>query len=602
MKRKNKKEIFKRVMLSLVSASALSYYFQVSTGSMAGIVFLFGFLCILTYVPFLTDRRAKICAKVASVICSISLVLGKVGRSSETILDALSRYDDNLIKNAAAVRIGLSGYHSIQDILVLSVTFTGIGIVCYYIILKMFEIMGRIQLYDDLDSSKQYGWKAHTQIFIIILICWIPYFILNYPGVLTYDSLYQIAQTEGDVALNDHHPAIHTAFIDLTYHFGKKIFGTSNAGIAFYLFIQMSVMAFIESGLVLTLMRSNLKKIYVRSVLLYFALIPLHALYAVTMWKDILFGGFLLWFCIVLYEIYIFKKDSGMIWLQYILSGSLMALFRSNGIIVFILCLPFLVAFIKRSVRHICLILLPVCIFGIVKGPVYHAFHVQSANMVESLSMPLQHIARVAVNCEDELTAWETELIERAAPLEDIKDAYNCRFADPLKNLVSMDAISEHKLEYLKLWVLLGVKHPVQYVLAELDATVGYWHPDEQYSVMINVIDKNDYGIFSIWEQKEDMCIFLRKWYNLYRKVPILGNFFSIGTVFLLTVLCMIKNIYDKQYKRLVPSLPSLMNWVTIMIAAPVFAEMRYVYGMMLAIPLIFFQVFLPQQENKIVD
>lgn len=564
---------------------------------MAGIIFLLFFIYVFTYVPFLTDRRAKICAKTASVLCSTALVLGSIGSSGESILDTLSRYQNSLIKNEAAVTISCSGYRSISDLIVLAVTFAGVCVICYYILLKVLEAAQYLQLYEESDRADAYGWRGHIQIFVLMLLCWMPYFILNYPGVLSYDSIYQIAQAEGAIPVNDHHPAVHTACIAFFYHIGKRIFGTANAGAAFFVFMQMIVMAFIESKLVVILRRSSLKPVYAWGVWIYFALVPLHAMYAVTMWKDILFAGCILWFSMVLYEICVQKRKGSMIWVQYMASGILLTLFRSNGMIVFLICLPFLIYFFRKSRKFVCFIILPVFVFGFVKGPVYHMCHVQPANMVESLSMPIQQIARVVVNCEEELTVREKEMIEHAASLEDIKKTYNCRISDPLKNLISIDAVKEHKLEYLQLWVTLGIKHPVEYALAQINATAGYWYPDMQYFVIFDGVEKNDFGIYSPLELKEKVRSILQRWYNLYRKVPVFGNFFSMGTVFLLIVLCIMKNIYDRQYARVLVAVPSLANWMTIMMAAPVFAEMRYVYGIMLTVPLIIFTAFLPRRE-----
>ena len=68
----------------------------------------------------------------------------------------------------------------------------------------------------------------------------------------------------------------------------------------------------------------------------------------------------------------------------------------------------------------------------IVLGPVISAFHVIPVDTVEALSIPLQHIARIIVD-EKPLTEEQIELIEKLAPVEEIKQAYRPTISDPVK-------------------------------------------------------------------------------------------------------------------------------------------------------------------------
>lgn len=597
---------YKNILIALLGSISLIYYFQVSTGNIAGIVFFFGFYYVLSHVTFRTDRRAALCAGTAALLCSMALTLGKIGRSNESILDALYRYTEILVKDAVTVNVCLNGYRSIRDLIVIAVTISGLWFVCYYLFLKLLELLDQDFLYQSQNGRNcaQYSKQRFFRYFFIIILCWLPYFIVNYPGVLSYDSIIQITQIETSIPMNDHHPVIHTVLISILYKIGKHLFGSTNAGTALYSLVQMVIMAWMDAKLVVLLEKSGLKNKYARFILVYFAVVPLHAVYAVTMWKDILFAAFTLWFSMSIYEIYIVKEQSRCAWIQYIVSGSLMALFRSNGMVVLILCIPFLLYAIRKSIKKSWIICLPLCIFVIVKGPVYHSFAVVNTDdIVESLSIPIQHIARVVVDEKKGLTDNEKKLIARVAPLEDIRNTYNCRFADPMKNLIWNNGggtvIEENKWQYFKLWLALGLKHPLSYAAAQIDATVGYWYPDEQYTVIFRGVYENDFGIQPLFEQQGLLQTAYAKWCDLYRTVPIMGNFFSIGTVFLLTVLTVIKNIYDRRYRKILVALPSLAGWLTIIIASPMHAEMRYVYGMTLVLPLILATMFLPCESNQ---
>lgn len=597
----------KEVILSLLSTVALIYYFQVSTGNIAGIVFFVLMLILLQYREVDVPRREKVLTGIFATIISCLIVFGKLGRSNESILDALKRFEESYIKDLNTTTVYLSGYGTLADKVVLMITVIGIGVICYFLLLKSIRIIHeRISIYEDEQKIKNIFWKS----FFVIILCWLPYFIINYPGVLVYDSINQISQIEGTFGLNNHHPAVHTMLISVCYNLGKSLFHSGNAGVAIYSVLQMCILSAIYSNTIAVLHKNNLKKIYCILIIAYFALVPLNAMSSITMTKDYLFAGFVLWFTVSLYQIFVNKNMSVIVICQMIISGSLLMLFRTNGLYAYVLCIPFLLWFLKKERKRFLLYLAcPLLIYGFVSGPVYNFNGVQKTDdIVESISIPMQHIARVIVECESELTDSEKKLIEKAAPIELIKETYNCRFSDPMKNLMwdhgAGAQIEEQKADYLKLWVTLGLKHPWQYIKAEIDATVGYWYPDEQYNTISIGVYPNDLGLSSLLGEDNKLYTMANEWYDLYRYIPILGNLFSMGTMFVLMVFAIYKHLYDRNKSFIGFIMPTLMVWVTIMIATPLQSEMRYMYSAMITAPIIFYSIFIedasqPKRERS---
>ena len=79
--------------------------------------------------------------------------------------------------------------------------------------------------------------------------------------------------------------------------------------------------------------------------LLFYACVPYNGNFAVTMWKDVLFSGFLLLFGLFVYQLlHLYssgerlKKKPGLL-ILLLLSGLLVCLFRSNGLYLFLLTL-----------------------------------------------------------------------------------------------------------------------------------------------------------------------------------------------------------------------------------------------------------------------
>lgn len=179
----------------------------------------------------------------------------------------------------------------------------------------------------------------------------------------------------------------------------------------------------------------------------------------------------------------------------------MICLFRTNGWYAFLFSLPFLLyAFRRHLIQMLPLHLVILFIALVVKIPVMNAFHVVQPDFVESICIPLQQTARVI--CEDkELTEEEWESIHKVIDTTYIKELYAPGFADNMKELVRAGDpgyLTEHKGEYLKLWLSLGLRYPSTYIRAYIDQTIGYWYPDVAYTVGdIDGIIANETGVTS---------------------------------------------------------------------------------------------------------
>ena len=332
---------------------------------------------------------------------------------------------------------------------------------------------------------------------------------------------------------------------------------------------------------------------------------PFNAMYAISMLKDSLFAAFVLLFSFVLSEWFADKNQDKHSALQFILICMLMLLFRTNGIyayiIIFMVCS--VVLLYRKQMKRIVILCVPFVLFFRIQGPIYRSLGVENIdNIVESLSIPLQHIARVCVDCEEELSDKEREYIEKLAPIDEIQSTYNCRFADPMKNLLlakeSEKIIEANKTEFFSFYIKLCVEHPLEILKAEIDATLGYWYPDEQYFAVYSGVYPNDYGIQTGCDPSGKLYQCILTICNAYRYIPIIGSLTSMGSMFLLTLICVALMLIYKNTTGLFFALPSLAVWCTVMIATPLHAEFRYMYSIMLTAPITLFLTFNINKTN----
>ena len=426
---------------------------------------------------------------------------------------------------------------------------------------------------------------------LICFFCWLPMFLYQFPGILTPDSINQVEQVLGLIPYSNHHPWVHTLLIKLFYQIGTIFSSDLTVALSFYTVAQMILFALSIGYLSSTCVYFEVNTWICVGITAFFTLVPYHAVYAVTLWKDILFAATVLCFCCSLLRISDkFAKLHGAI---YFFSCILFCLLRSNGWYGFLLCLPLLIYHFRKQWKwYVPLHLLAVIIVLLIKIPVMNSLQVQQPDFVESLCIPLQQIANVI--CHDrELSPQQIKAIDTV--IEDrnlVKELYVPTFADNIKELVragNPEYLEANKGTYFKLWFQLLCQYPGDYIEAYINQTYGYWYPDIFYVVADNegispntTIDIQSRPLIRgpvVIKCKE---IFLK----LYTMIPLYGLVWCIGFMGWLLLLLIGTAIVRQENEKIVYYFPCLALVLTILIATPVASDFRYVYFLFVTMPL----------------
>lgn len=440
--------------------------------------------------------------------------------------------------------------------------------------------------------------------FFLCLICWLPYLLTNYPGIMTVDSLNQYGQIIGALPMSNHHPWIHTQLIRLFYQLGMTLAGDAILGLGFYTLFQMLVMAAVFAYLMDTLMRLKLKCSLCLIVLAFYALLPYNGIYMVTMWKDILFSGMVLLFSTVIFRFLMHSAHAGFpvtsrTRILYLISGFSMCLLRSNGFYAFLLTLPFLFFSFRRELKQQ-LILNGIILLAVltVKGPVLNASQVASSDFVESLSIPIQLMARVYADGEP-VSEADDSMWNLIMDTSQIPDTYQSFCSDHMKNLIRQGDqafLQAHKAEYLKLWLRFGASHPGAYLRGYIDATKGYWYPDVPNLIGSDErIAPNPYELTARPLLHSPLTIKIKEIvFKLPDMVPVYGLLFSLGAMFWLCILLAGAVLLKSGRRLLIVFLPNAAIIATLFLATPVYNEFRYAYSLLLTLPLFWLCALLP--------
>lgn len=439
--------------------------------------------------------------------------------------------------------------------------------------------------------------------FLLCMLCWLPYFLYQYPGIMTPDSLNQFEQVLGVIPYSNHHPFMHTLLIKLLYTIGLKITGSMLISLSFYTFFQMCMLSLCISYFIGTLKQYRIKPVICFVITLFYALVPYHAVFSVTIWKDILFAAAVLGFGCALLRLFI--KTGIFDLFVFGICGLALCLFRSNGWYAFLLCLPFLFFHFRKKKKRLYPVLCAILLAAVViKYPVMNRLHVVQPDLVESLSIPIQQVT--AVICNDrELTSKEKALIEQVVDLTYIKDLYDPYFADNIKELVragNQEYLAAHKGEFFQLWASLLLRYPGDYLTAYIHQTYGYWYPDSFYLVAeAEGVSASSLGVSHtpliggpfVVKAKEISI-------KLGGMLPLYGTLWSMGVVCWALIFCIGCAFIRNEKKKLILYLPSAALLLTVLIATPVATEFRYVYFMVLSLPFYLMSsvLMLPEKEN----
>ncbi len=475
--------------------------------------------------------------------------------------------------------------------IVLGAVFTGFFICFYKLLLLLFSYSGdKVTLNKLLYMPEEASIINHLPFYCFLgcLFCWLPYFLYQYPGIMTPDSLNQFEQVLGLIPYSNHHPFVHTMLFKLFYQIGFAVTHNMVAAVSFFTFFQMCFLALSIAYFLKTLRIFCIRDGILILITCFYALVPYHAVYSVTLWKDIIFAASVLLFSCSMLRMA--KQITPAVWAVFAGSGIMICLFRSNGWYGFLFCLPFLLFFYRRYAKFIYpalgVILVTVVI---VKYPVMDALDVTQPDLIESLSIPTQQIA--AVICNDrELSEEQLALIENVVDLTYIKDLYNPTFADNMKELVragNQEYLSAHKWEFFKLWASLGCTYPADYLKAYINQTSGYWYPDSFYPVAdVEGVSATTLGVSHtpliggpVVVKAKEISI------KLGDMLPLYSLLWSMGIAFWLLLFCIGNAFVRNEKEKLIYYIPSLALYLTVMIATPVATDFRYVYFMVFAVP-----------------
>lgn len=469
---------------------------------------------------------------------------------------------------------------------------------------------------------------------VLIFLFWLPIFLAYYPSVFAYDAegqLYQVIAKD----YSTHHPLLHTLFLGAFFRLGGAV-GSYQTGMAVHSVVQMVLMA-LAFGWALSLLYERGTHRWMRILLLlFYGLFPANSILALSTTKDVLFAALVLvvtlkGYCLACDHVRESSASDGggsceipgvgiKDWAVFVLLTVLMLLFRNNAVYAFVVSVPIVwiglserrqkensvqakVRIGKNSGsarrRYLRMAFLILALYGISAFLLKAATHAQSGSPREMLSVPLQQMARVRVEAEDQIDPAMREELDRYISKEWVFAAYDPHLADPVKNRA---VIHDDPKGLIKTWVRLGLQYPTIYVDAFLDNSLGMWYLwDTSHAQVYGIGTQSGFGWLSTDNRtmpagceivEKSLLPGLRAFMerivsdNAYQKLPFVRLLFAPAFYWWLLWLYLAAALYQKRKQETLAAVFLITYYLTLLLSPTVIV--RYLYPLMVTVPVIF--------------
>ncbi len=447
-----------------------------------------------------------------------------------------------------------------------------------------------------LFSEKLDAFTEHTfLLWLLYFISFLPAFLGGYPGLFAADAPNQIGWTFSGW-LTAHHPLLHTGLLCGIFSLSRAIGLSDNTAAAVYTLLQMLALSGIFAILSRFLKKEKAPFWLQIMTIVFLCLFPLHGMMAIYTTKDTLFSGIFVLCLINIYQICT-KPDTYFAGYRGILKTglcfSLLFLFRNNGFHTLLLCMPFLLWYLRKYYKKLLLLFAGLLIvYQLYNGPLLTLLNAEAGNPREAYSIIMQTLGRTYVAGGD-IRPEEMEII-RPVLEEETLSLYTPNLSDPIKNQFHTEAFSQQKVKFLKTWLAVGIRNKKIYIDAFLNTTAAFWYPNtaSEYLPFVCFDIEQDNPNYPHVQMTPIIPVFYHYYTAIgtdatFRSIPILRELLSMGFYFWLLFLAALYTLYRRFYARLLFMLP-LWTYIATSLLGPT-ALLRYAYPLILSAPLILY-------------
>ena len=441
-----------------------------------------------------------------------------------------------------------------------------------------------VKVKDSISDIKKHIIINDIIILLIPLSIFSFYLYIYNPGILSYDSYNQLAQIyEHD--FNNWHPFFHT-FIEMVC---LKIYNSP---------ISIGVLQIITFSFMWTIIckyyrgdNRGVCPIFIAQVILtvFISVIPINAIYSITLWKDILYSYYLMFTCFLV-DVILRDKDDNTTMIPVVTGGVFGFVWnlRYNGsYVIVVLCIILgIVLLVRNKKATLFKLLISTIVTVALISSLGFIYHVKD-NSKDAVLAKLAHgLSYYYLNYD--LSDEDAEVVTSLVTGDKIEEKFDIYISDAIWRNANSDNYNVDKAKYIKTFLRLSIKHPAgccKYMLKSSSVVWDIVRKDEWKSIPYQTSiasSNNTMGIGHI-NYNRRRYILLDQYVTKVRDNVVADTLLNSPALYMYLSIAIIIFVRIKKKSRLAyyAYMPNLLNIVIVMLSTPV-QDVRFLYSNLL--------------------
>ena len=505
---------------------------------------------------------------------------------------------------------GVVGRYSIVSFLILvTISFVAIK----KLLVLLYNRYNKVELVG-IKEKQVFNKLLYFKMLIPFLLIRILGFIVFFPGVTTWDSMYIIGEGLGYYPLSNSHPYVYTLFVSLFTKLGWKFFGGVGIGVAIFNFVTLVFTSVTVVYVLYKIFETFEINIWLkRGLYLFYTFFPNFIVTSFTMYKDTFLMNFLMIFFLCMVMI-MYKSEeffnSRYSLIIFVVSFFGVYMLHRKAVIYIVVGMIAILIYSKTNrlkvMKYVGIALIITLTLNSIGNLVFKP--TESKFKYDYLSTRFQQLAAAVYYHPESFTKEELEFYDSTLGLENNKN-FTYHIADPIKQKMKNEQFQGKSDKFFEIWWKGYKKHPKTYIDAVLNLSVSYWYPYNyadiayvsNYYYSMYKGNKNwfdDDRVFdSGWNFNYPTKTFNKvydKFYNLHWNIgelSFVGSFYRAG-LYALGLMVMLLLTILRNNKVMIPLIFITISVVLTCIFSPLANYFRYSYIYIMLVPMLIPMLF----------
>lgn len=472
-----------------------------------------------------------------------------------------------------------------------------------------FRLFGKLSI-----GVRSHSWmtdaKYYLLSFVILLVLWLPFMLIKYPGAMSWDTWNMILEYR-------YHEVSENQSIFYTFWMGSFLdlfdrIGYADAGLFLFEMIHYILYAAVFAHSLFMIRKLDIPKWYMVTAWIICIFNPYIGGYIGVALKDGIYAVLLLEAMVIIVEFFSFTVIGHYKFKAVLLAASIIlaCMVRKNGEYVFaaILIFYYVNSFITRPkdgskdtspksklgiivAFSLIVYLLSTLVLKVIVNP-------YPGSPAEMYSVPFQQTARYVRDHSDDVTEEERIIIDNALVYDTLASRYDPRISDPVK--AYCDGSYDKLDPYFDVWRHQFLRHPLTYIAAtweqnyylfvpeaEIEDTAYYLNAHNGYELGIErTINDERTDMYNTSPERKAVQMRLYDYFMFLHHVPVVNMLWNISIYFYILIIMMV--ILIRRRKDITVFIIPLITVFGVTLAPVMHGHPRYLFPLIYSIPLLF--------------